>query len=110
MILLLDVFDQGITRAFTCHEEGTTDYDITMQNIKQWVIKYINNDIKDITEKLISLDYNTKDSRIRNRINQLSTEMTKKSANIDAINLCSTIEDLQETLTGYTTLQKIPLD
>ena len=110
MILLLEILDQGITRAFTLHKEGTTDYDITMQRIKQYVIMYINIEIKDIVDKLITLDYHTKDSRIRNRITQLSSEMTKKAANIDEINLCSTVEDLQEKLTGYTSLQKIELD
>ena len=110
MILLLEIYDQGITRAFTLHKEGTADYDITMQRIKQYAIMYINIEIKEIVDKLITLDYNTKDSRIRNRITQLSSEMTKNAANIDEINLCSTVEDLQEKLTGYTILQKIELD
>ena len=110
MILLLEILDRDITRAFTYHPKSTTDYDITMQRIKQYVIMYINIEIKDIVDKLITLDYNTMDSRIRNRITQLSSEMTKKAANIDEINLCSTVEDLQEKLTGYTSLQKISLD
>ena len=110
MILLLEIYDRGITRAFTLHKEGTTDYDITMQRIKQYAIMYINIEIKEIVDKLITLDYNTKDSRIRNRITQLSSEMTKKAANIDAINLCSTVEDLEEKLTGYILLQKVELD
>ena len=110
MILLLEILNQGITRAFTLHKEGTIDYDITMQRIKQYVIMYINIEIREIVDKLITLDYNSKDSRIRNRIEQLTAEMTKKSANIDEINLCSTVEDLQEKLVGYTSLQKIELD
>ena len=110
MILLLEIYNKGITRAFTLHKEGTTDYDITMQRIKQYAIMYINIEIKEIVDKLIILDYNTNDSRIRNRIEQLSAEMAKKAANIDEINLCSTVEDLEEKLTGYTSLQKIELD
>ena len=110
MILLLEILDQGITRAFTLHKKSTTDYDITVQRIKQYVIMYINIEIKEIVDKLIALDYNTKDSRVRNRITQLSSEMTKKAANIDEINLCNTVEDLQEKLTGYNSLQKIELD
>ena len=110
MILLLEIYNKGITRAFTLHKEGTTDYDITVQRIKQYAIMYINIEIKNIVDKLLTLDYNTKDSRIRNRITQLSSEMTKKAANIDEINLCSTVEDLQEKFVGYTTLKKIEID
>ena len=110
MILLLEILDQDITRAFTLHKEGTTDYNITMQRIKQYAIMYINIEIKDIVDKLITLDYNANDSRIRNRIKQLSSEMTMKAANIDAINLCGTIEELQEKLTGFTSLRKIEID
>ena len=110
MILLLDILDQDITRAFTYSPKGTTEYDITMQRIKQYAIMYINIDITEIVDKLITLDYNTKDSRIRNNIKHLSAEMTKKAANIDEINLCSTVEELQEKLRGYTSLRKISLD
>ena len=110
MILLLEILDRDITRAFTYSPKGTTEYDITMQRIKQYVIMYINIDIKEIVDKLLILDYNTKDSRIRNRITQLSSEMTKKAANIDEINLCSTVEELQEKLVGFTSLRKISID
>ena len=110
MILLLEILDRGITRAFTLHKEGTTDYNITMQRIKQYAIMYINIEIKEIVDTLITLDYNTNDSRIRNRITRLSSDMTLKAAKIDAINLCSTIEELQEKLTGLTSLRKIEID